>query len=285
MDSSNNSTIAKKTHSYSSIVKSKPKKTADKSTDTIDTTDILPETTDKLPETTDKLPETTDKLPETTDKLPETTDKLPETTDKLPEATDTTDKLPETTDTTDKLPETTDKPQETADKPQETADKPLETADKPLETADKPLETKRYAKTSTQKPINDKITFTEKNNSRNNNIDYKTALINASNIFLSECTLSNTDFIEKEKAKIAKFRQNYAPTVVHKVSYDKNFDAQQIGTQTIIFSRNQFAHNEMFRRKIGNIYKEMFDCDWVKIKDSTRETEPNTLLISIGMNN
>ena len=223
MDSSNNSTIAKKTHSYSSIVKSKPKKTADKSTDTIDTTDKLPDTTDKLPETTDKLPETTDKLQKTTDK--------------------------------------------------------------PLETADKPLETKRYAKTSTQKPINDKITFTEKNNSINNNIDYKTALINASNIFLSECTLSNTDFIEKEKAKIAKFRQNYAPTVVHKVSYDKNFDAQQIGTQTIIFSRNQFAHNEIFRKKIANIYKEMFDCHWVKIKDSTRESEPNTLLISIGMNN
>ena len=282
MDSSNNSTIAKKTHSYSSIVKSKPKKTADKSTDTIDTTDKLPDTTDKLPDTTDKLPETTDKLPETTDttdKLPDTTDKLQETTDKLPE---TTDKLPETTD---KLPETTDKLPETTDKLPETTDKPLETADKPLETADKPLETKRYAKTSTQKPINDKITFTEKNNSRNNNSDFKTALIRASNIFLSECTLSNADFIEKEKAKIDKYKQKYASTVVHKVSYDKDFDVQQIGDHPYIFKRKQFAHNEIFRKKIANIYKEMFDCHWVKIKDSTRESEPNTLLISIGMNN
>jgi uncharacterized phage infection (PIP) family protein YhgE len=243
MDSSNNNstdtledlnTVTKKTHSYSSIVKSNPTKTTDKP---LETTDKLAETINELQDTTDKLPETTDKLLETTDKLPETTDKLPETTDKL------------------------------------------------QETTDEPTKTKRYAKTSTQKPINDKITFTEKNNSRNNNDDYRTALINASNIFLSECTLSNADFIEKEKAKIAKFRQNYAPTVVHKASYDKNFDAQEIGTQTIIFSRNKFAHNEMFRRKIGNIYKEMFDCDWVKIKDSTRKTEPNTLLISIGMNN
>jgi len=257
MDSSNNNstdtledlnTVTKKTHSYSFIVKSNPTKT-----------------TDKPLETTDKLVETINELQDTTDKLPETSDKPSETTDKHPE--------------------TTDKPQETTDKPPETTDKLPETSDKQLDTTDEPTKTKRYAKTSTQKPINDKITFTEKNNSRNNNDDYRTALINASNIFLSECTLSNADFIEKEKAKIAKFRQNYAPTVVHKVSYDKNFDAQEIGTQTIIFSRNKFAHNEMFRRKIGNIYKEMFDCDWVKIKDSTRKTEPNTLLISIGMNN
>jgi hypothetical protein len=250
MDSSNNNsittsesmnTVTKKTHSYSSIVKSKPTKT-----------------TDKPEETMDKPEETTDKPEETMDKPEETTDKPVETTDK---------------------------PVETMDKPEETTDKLEETTDKPEETTDKPTKTKRYAKTSTQRPINVKITFTEKNNSKDNNIDYKTALIHASNTFLSECIPSNTDFIEKEKAKIAKFRQNYAPTVVHKVSYDKDFDAQQIGNQKIIFSRNQFAHNEMFRKKIGNMYKDMFDCHWVKFKDSTRETEPNTLLISIGMNN
>ena len=223
-------TVTTKTHSYSSIVKSKSTKTADKSTDTTETTDKPQETTDKQPETTDKQPETTDKPPETTDKPPETTDKPPETTDR-------------------------------------------------------PTKTKRYAKTSMQRPINAKIIFTEKKILKDNNSDYKTALIHASNTFLNECIPFNTEFIEKEKAKIAKFRQNYAPTVVHKVSYDKDFDAQQIGSQTIIFSRNQFAHNEMFRKRIGNIYKDMFDCHWVKFKDSTRDTEPNTLLISIGMNN
>ena len=223
-------TVTTKTHSYSSIVKSKSTKTADKSTDTTETTDKPQETTDKQPETTDKQPETTDKQPETTDKPPETTDKPPETTDR-------------------------------------------------------PTKTKRYAKTSMQRPINAKIIFTEKKILKDNNSDYKTALIHASNTFLNECIPFNTEFIEKEKAKIAKFRQNYAPTVVHKVSYDKDFDAQQIGSQTIIFSRNQFAHNEMFRKRIGNIYKDMFDCHWVKFKDSTRDTEPNTLIISIGMNN
>ena len=223
-------TVTTKTHSYSSIVKSKSTKTADKSTDTTETTDKPQETTDKQPETTDKQTETTDKQPETTDKPPETTDKPPETTDR-------------------------------------------------------PTKTKRYAKTSMQRPINAKIIFTEKKILKDNNSDYKTALIHASNTFLNECIPFNTEFIEKEKAKIAKFRQNYAPTVVHKVSYDKDFDAQQIGSQTIIFSRNQFAHNEMFRKRIGNIYKDMFDCHWVKFKDSTRDTEPNTLLISIGMNN
>jgi hypothetical protein len=237
-------TVTTKTHSYSSIVKSKSTKTADKSTDTTETTDKLPKTTDKQQETTDKQQETTDKQPETTDK-----------------------------------------PQETTDKPQETTDKPQETTDKPQETTDKPTKTKRYAKTSMQRPINAKIIFTEKKILKDNNSDYKTALIHASNTFLNECIPFNTEFIEKEKAKIAKFRQNYAPTVVHKVSYDKDFDAQQIGSQTIIFSRNQFAHNEMFRKRIGNIYKDMFDCHWVKFKDSTRDTEPNTLLISIGMNN
>ena len=223
-------TVTTKTHSYSSIVKSKSTKTADKSTDTTETTDKPQETTDKPQETTDK-------------------------------------------------------PQETTDKPLETTDKPLETTDKPQETTDRPTKTKRYAKTSMQRPINAKIIFTEKKILKDNNSDYKTALIHASNTFLNECIPFNTEFIEKEKAKIAKFRQNYAPTVVHKVSYNKDFDAQQIGSQTIIFSRNQFAHNEMFRKRIGNIYKDMFDCHWVKFKDSTRDTEPNTLLISIGMNN
>ena len=224
--------------------------------------------------------------------------------------------------TADKQVETSDKETKTADKQVDTSDKPVDTSDKPVETADKQVDTsdkkvtnsnkekdsdevsidsdsstnssipntsinntkpKRIAQASTL--INVKVDFTKRNNPKynlkDNNLEYKRALVIASQTFFKECIVDNNDFIEKEKAKISRFH-NYKNTV-HKVSYAKDFDSQKIGNQTITFSRKHFAHNETFIKKVIAEYKNIFsECDWVKIRDSTREDEPDTLIISIG---
>jgi len=199
--------------------------------------------------------------------------------------------------TTDKEVSTTDKEVTTDDKEVTTDDKEVTTDDKEVTTNDKEASTsdsgsssnssnpntKRFAKASA--PINIKVNFTKrenpKNNLKDNNIEYKKALIIASQTFFNECLVNNKDFIEKEKIKISKF-YNYKNTV-HKVSYAKDFDSQKIGTQTIAFSRSHFAHNETFIKKLIIEYKNIFpECDWVKIRDSTRDDEPDTLIISIG---
>jgi hypothetical protein len=224
--------------------------------------------------------------------------------------------------TADKQVEIADKPVETSDKPVETADKPVETSDKPVETADKQVSTSDKEVTNSNKekdsdevsidsdsstnssipntsinntkpkriaqaftPINVKVNFTKRDNpkynSKDNNLEYKRALVIASQTFFKECIVDNKDFIEKEKAKISRF-YNYKNTV-HKVSYAKDFDSQKIGNQTITFSRKHFAHNETFIKKVIAEYKNIFsECDWVKIRDSTRDDEPDTLIISIG---
>ena len=213
----------------------------------------------------------------------------------------TSDKEASTSDkevtTADKEASTADKEVTTSDKEVTTADKEVTTADKEVTTSDKEASTsesgsssnssnpntKRFAKASA--PINVKVNFTKrespKNNLKDNNIEYKKALIIASQTFYNECLVNNKDFIEKEKIKISKF-YNYKNTV-HKVSYAKDFDSQKIGTQTIAFSRSHFAHNETFIKKLIIEYKNIFpECDWVKIRDSTRDDEPDTLIISIG---
>jgi hypothetical protein len=204
----------------------------------------------------------------------------------------TSDKEASTSDkevsTTDKEVTTDDKEVTTADKEVTTADKEVTTADKEASTSDSgsssnSSNTKRFAKASA--PINIKVNFAKrenpKNNLKDNNIEYKKALIIASQTFFNECLINNKDFIEKEKIKISKF-YNYKNTV-HKVSYAKDFDSQKIGTQTIAFSRSHFAHNETFIKKLIIEYKNIFpECDWVKIRDSTRDDEPDTLIISIG---
>jgi hypothetical protein len=211
----------------------------------------------------------------------------------------TSDKEASTSDkelsTADKEASTSDKEVSTDDKEASTSDKEVTTADKEVTTADKEVtttdsgsssnssNTKRFAKASA--PINIKVNFTKRENPRNNlkdnNIEYKKALIIASQTFFNECLVNNKDFIEKEKIKISKF-YNYKNTV-HKVSYAKDFDSQKIGTQTIAFSRSHFAHNETFIKKLIIEYKNIFpECDWVKIRDSTRDDEPDTLIISIG---
>ena len=225
-------------------------------------------------------------------------------------------------DTSDKETKTADKQVDTSDKPDKTSDKPVETADKQVDTSDKPVETsdkkvtnsnkekdsdevsidsdsstnssipntsinntkpKRIAQASTL--INVKVDFTKRNNPKynlkDNNLEYKRALVIASQTFFKECIVDNNDFIEKEKAKISRFH-NYKNTV-HKVSYAKDFDSQKIGNQTITFSRKHFAHNETFIKKVIAEYKNIFsECDWVKIRDSTRDEESDTLIISIG---
>ena len=173
------------------------------------------------------------------------------------------------------------------------ADEPVVPADESVELADESVETRerkpRYAKSSTQTPINVKINFKKPNNtptnSKDNNNEYENALIHASKTFFSECIISNNEFIEKEKAKIERFKNKYTPTIVHKVSYDKDFEPQQIGNQTKIFTRKHFIHNQKFIIRIIQEYKKIFpNCDWVNIKDSTRANEPNTLVIIIGKN-
>ena len=190
--------------------------------------------------------------------------------------------------TSNKEASTSNKEASTSDKEVTTADKEVTTNDKEVSTSDSGSSsnlsnTKRFAKASA--PINIKVNFTKrenpKNNLKDNNIEYKKALIIASQTFFNECLVNNKDFIEKEKIKISKF-YNYKNTV-HKVSYAKDFDSQKIGTQTIAFSRSHFAHNETFIKKLIIEYKNIFpECDWVKIRDSTRDDEPDTLIISIG---
>jgi hypothetical protein len=225
--------------------------------------------------TSNKEASTSDKEVSTADKEVSTADKEASTSDK--EVT-----------TDDKEVTTADKEVTTADKEVTTADKEVTTADKEASTSDSGSSsnlsnTKRFAKASA--PINIKVNFTKrenpKNNLKDNNIEYKKALIIASQTFFNECIIDNKDFIEKEKIKISKF-YNYKNTV-HKVSYAKDFDSQKIGTQTIAFSRSHFAHNETFIKKLIIEYKNIFpECDWVKIRDSTRDDEPDTLIISIG---
>ena len=227
-------------------------------------------------------------------------------------STVTADKQVETSDketkTADKQVDTSDKPDKTSDKPDKTADKQVDTSDKKVTNSNKEKDSdevsidsdsstnssipntsinntkpKRIAQASTL--INVKVDFTKRNNPKynlkDNNLEYKRALVIASQTFFKECIVDNNDFIEKEKAKISRFH-NYKNTV-HKVSYAKDFDSQKIGNQTITFSRKHFAHNETFIKKVIAEYKNIFsECDWVKIRDSTREDEPDTLIISIG---
>ena len=264
-------TSEKKSSSYSSIVKGNSTVTADKQVDT----------SDKETKTADKQVDTSDKETKTADKQ---------------------------VDTSDKPDKTSDKPVETADKQVDTSDKPVETSDKKVTNSNKEKDSdevsidsdsstnssipntsinntkpKRIAQASTL--INVKVNFTKRDNpkynSKDNNLEYKRALVIASQTFFKECIVDNNDFIEKEKAKISRFH-NYKNTV-HKVSYAKDFDSQKIGNQTITFSRKHFAHNETFIKKVIAEYKNIFsECDWVKIRDSTRDEESDTLIISIG---
>ena len=192
---------------------------------------------------------------------------------------------------------TVDTPINTIDKPvdepiNEPINEPVVPADESVVPADESVETRerkpRYAKSSMQTPINVKVNFKRQNNTRTNpkanNNEYDNALVHASNTFFSECIISNNEFIEKEKAKIERFKNKYTPTIVHKVSY-KDFEPQQIGNQSIVFSRKQFIHNQKFFNRIIDTYEKIFpNCDWVNIKDSTRANEPNTLVIIIGKN-
>jgi hypothetical protein len=273
-------TSEKKLSTYSSIVKGNSVTTSNKEAST----------SDKEVSTADKEVSTTDKEVSTADKQVSTADKEVTTADKE-------------VSTADKEVSTADKEVSTANKQVSTSDKQVSTADKEKESDELSIDSdsssnssspntsinnpntkpKRFAKSSA--PINVKVNFTKrdnpKNNLKDNNIEYKKALIIASQTFFNECLINNKDFIEKEKIKISKF-YNYKNTV-HKVSYAKDFDSQKIGTQTIAFSRSHFAHNETFIKKLISEYKNIFpECDWVKIRDSTRDDEPDTLIISIG---
>ena len=146
--------------------------------------------------------------------------------------------------TADKQVETSDKETKTADKQVDTSDKPVETSDKKVTNSNKEKDSdevsidsdsstnssipntsinntkpKRIAQASTL--INVKVDFTKRNNPKynlkDNNLEYKRALVIASQTFFKECIVDNNDFIEKEKAKISRFH-NYKNTV-HKVSY------------------------------------------------------------------
>jgi hypothetical protein len=179
-------------------------------------------------------------------------------------------------------------PDKPADESVVPADESVVPADESVVPTDRTTERKpRYAKSSINVKVNFRKTTNTPTNPRANNSDYNNALVQASNTFFSECILSNNDFIEKEKAKINRFGNKYTPTIVHKVSYDKDFEPQQIGNQTIVFSRKHFVHNpnQIFIKRLIREYENIFqECDWVNIKDSTRTNEPNTLLIIIGKN-
>jgi len=167
-----------------------------------------------------------------------------------------------------------------ADKP---ADESVVPADESVVPTDRTTERKpRYAKSINVK-VNVRKTNNTPTNPRANNSDYNNALVQASNTFFSECIISDNVLIEKEKAKINRFGNKYTPTIVHKVYYDKDFEPQKIGNQTIVFSREHFVGNQIFIKRLIREYENIFqECDWINIKNSERE--PKTLLIIIGKN-
>jgi len=174
-----------------------------------------------------------------------------------------------------------------ADKPADEsvvpADESVVPADESVVPADRTTERKpRYAKSINVK-VNFRKTTNTPTNPRANNSDYNNALVQASNTFFSECIISDNVLIEKEKAKINRFGNKYTPTIVHKVYYDKDFEPQKIGNQTIVFSREHFVGNQIFIKRLIREYENIFqECDWINIKNSERE--PKTLLIIIGKN-
>ena len=171
-----------------------------------------------------------------------------------------------------------------ADKP---ADESVVPADKPADESVVPTDRTTERKPRYAKSINVKVNVRKTNNTstnpRANNSDYNNALVQASNTFFSECIISDNVLIEKEKAKINRFGNKYTPTIVHKVYYDKDFEPQKIGNQTIVFSREHFVGNQIFIKRLIREYENIFqECDWINIKNSERE--PKTLLIIIGKN-
>ena len=273
-------TSEKKLSTYSSIVKGNSTTTSNKEASTsnkeVSTSDKGTFTFEKQVSTSDKEVSTADKEVYTSDKELSTADKQVSTSDKQ---VSTSDKQ---VSTSDKQVSTTEKEKD-SDELSIDSDSSSNSSSSNTSINNPNTKPKRFAKSSA--PINVKVNFTKRDNPKNslkdNNIEYKKALIIASQTFFNECLLNNKDFIEKEKIKISKF-YNYKNTV-HKVSYAKDFDSQKIGTQTIAFSRSHFAHNETFIKKLISEYKNIFpECDWVKIRDSTRDDEPDTLIISIG---
>jgi len=280
-------TSEKKLSTYSSIVKGNSTTTSNKEASTsnkeVSTSNKEVSTSDKGTFTFEKQVSTSDKEVSTADKEVYTSDKELSTADKQ---VSTSDKQVSTSDkqvsTSDKQVSTTEKEKD-SDELSIDSDSSSNSSSSNTSINNPNTKPKRFAKSSA--PINVKVNFTKRDNPKNslkdNNIEYKKALIIASQTFFNECLLNNKDFIEKEKIKISKF-YNYKNTV-HKVSYAKDFDSQKIGTQTIAFSRSHFAHNETFIKKLISEYKNIFpECDWVKIRDSTRDDEPDTLIISIG---
>jgi hypothetical protein len=280
-------TSEKKLSTYSSIVKGNSTTTSDKQ---VSTSDKQVSTSDKQVSTSEKEVTTTEKEVSTPEKEVSTPEKEVSTPEKevsTPEKEVSTAK--KEVSTPEKEVSTPEKEVTNLDKEKDSDELSIDSdsssnSSSPNTSINNPnTKPKRFAKSSA--PINVKVNFTKrdnpKNNLRDNNIEYKKALIIASHAFFNECLLNNKDFIEKEKIKISKF-YNYKNTV-HKVSYAKDFDSQKIGTQTIAFSRSHFAHNETFIKKLISEYKNIFpECDWVKIRDSTRDDEPDTLIISIG---
>ena len=273
-------TSEKKLSTYSSIVKGNSTTTSNKEASTsnkeVSTSNKEVSTSDKGTFTFEKQVSTSDKEVSTADKEVYTSDKELSTADKQ---VSTSDKQ---VSTSDKQVSTTEKEKD-SDELSIDSDSSSNSSSSNTSINNPNTKPKRFAKSSA--PINVKVNFTKRDNPKNslkdNNIEYKKALIIASQTFFNECLLNNKDFIEKEKIKISKF-YNYKNTV-HKVSYAKDFDSQKIGTQTIAFSRSHFAHNETFIKKLISEYKNIFpECDWVKIRDSTRDDEPDTLIISIG---
>ena len=266
-------TSEKKSQSYSSIVKGNSTNTSDKE---VTNSDKEVTNSDKEVTNSDKQVSTSNKEVSNSDKQVSTSDKQVSNLDKQ-------------VSTSDKEVSNLDKEVSNLDKEKDSDELSIDSdsssnSSTPNTSINNPnTKPKRFAKSSG--PINVKVNFTKRDNPKNtlkdNNIEYKKALIIASQTFFNECLLNNKDFIEKEKIKISKF-YNYKNTV-HKVSYAKDFDSQKIGTQTIAFSRSHFAHNETFIKKLITEYKNIFpECDWVKIRDSTRDDEPDTLIISIG---
>jgi hypothetical protein len=260
--------------SYSSIVKSNTSKTTDNTINTVDESVDKPADESVVPADESVVPADESVVPADESVVP--ADKSVVPADKP--ADESVDKP------ADESVVPADKSVVPADKPaDESVDKP---ADESVVPADRTTERKpRYAKSS----INIKVNFRKTNNTptnpSTNNIDYINALKQASNTFFSECIISDNVLIEKEKAKINRFGNKYTPTIVHKVSYDKDFEPQKIGNQTIVFSREHFIKNQIFIKRLIREYENIFqECDWINIKNSERANELKTLLIIIGKN-
>jgi hypothetical protein len=120
---------------------------------------------------------------------------------------------------------------------------------------------------------------TEQENKSHN--EYVAALRKAEDDFLRECLPSDKERVSKVAFELEKIRNHSA--TVHEVSFAKDFDPVTVGDKPVSFSREKFARNSFFIKRLKKEYYSLFPaCEWISIKESTRADKPDTLFVRVG---